>query len=120
MIAGITREIIATHNVDPTRAYVAGMSAGAAMAAIMIAEHPELYAAAGVHSGLPGRCAHNLTSGSRRRKAANMPERLARATGHGLFSEAATQAPTGPDASAGMLRFFLHHPLRQQCRPVLC
>ncbi|WP_429445418.1 PHB depolymerase family esterase [Paraburkholderia sp. WC7.3g] len=119
MIAGITREIIATHNVDPTRAYVAGMSAGAAMAAIMIAEPPELYAAAGVHSGLPGRCAHNLTSGSRRRKAANMPERLARATGHGLFSEAAS----GPHRSGCKCRNAALLPSSsawQQCRPVLC
>ncbi len=62
LIAGITREIIAAHNVDPARVYIAGMSAGGAMASIMIDAYPELYAAAGVHSGLPARCAHDLPS----------------------------------------------------------
>ena len=32
------------------------------MAAVMIDQYPELYAAAGIHSGLPARCAHDLPS----------------------------------------------------------
>ncbi|MCC8392321.1 PHB depolymerase family esterase [Paraburkholderia sp. MMS20-SJTR3] len=73
LIAGITREIISSHNVDPARVYIAGMSAGGAMAAIMIAEYPELYAAAGVHSGLPARCAHNLPSALAAMKGGKQP-----------------------------------------------
>jgi poly(hydroxyalkanoate) depolymerase family esterase len=53
VIAGITHEVMARHAVDARRVHVAGISAGGAMALLVAAAHPELYASAASHSGVP-------------------------------------------------------------------
>ena len=62
ILAALAREIAATHGVPDDRVFIAGLSAGGAMAAVAGSAHPETFAAIGVHSGLPAGAAHDVVS----------------------------------------------------------
>ena len=62
LIAGIVGEVARRHGADPRRIYVAGLSAGAAMAVVLGETYPELFAGVGAHSGLPYGSAHDIPS----------------------------------------------------------
>jgi poly(hydroxyalkanoate) depolymerase family esterase len=64
-IAGIVRDLIETSSrctIDPGRVFVAGLSSGGAMAAILAVCYPELFAGVAVHSGLAYASATSLGS----------------------------------------------------------
>ncbi|MDY0978428.1 PHB depolymerase family esterase [Massilia sp. CFBP9012] len=63
ILAGMTREVMREYDAEPSQVFVAGMSAGGAMAAVLGAEYPELFAAIGVHSGLPAGSARDMITG---------------------------------------------------------
>lgn len=52
-LAALTLSVIQAHGIDARRVFVAGLSAGGAMADIIANAYPDIFAAAGVHSGLP-------------------------------------------------------------------
>ena len=79
LIASMTQAVVAAQGLDDSRVFIAGLSAGGAMAALVAAAYPEVYAAVGVHSGLaPG-------------AASSLPEALA-----------AMRSGAGPAGAGGM------------------
>jgi poly(hydroxyalkanoate) depolymerase family esterase len=62
LIADMARAVASRYPIDQDRIYVAGLSAGGAMAAVCAAAYPDVFAAVGVHSGLSAGVAADLQS----------------------------------------------------------
>ncbi|WP_323764242.1 PHB depolymerase family esterase [Marinovum sp.] len=60
ILAGLTRELRERHAVPQDKVFVAGLSAGAAMAVILGRSYPDLYSGVGAHSGLPYKAADTM------------------------------------------------------------
>lgn len=70
-------------NVDRSRIFITGLSAGGAMANAMLAAYPDVFSAGAIFAGLPYRSASTI------------PEAFDRMRGHGLPSTEALQAEIG-------------------------
>jgi feruloyl esterase len=53
-------KMVADHGVDPQRVFVTGLSAGGAMASVMLATYPDIFAAGAIIAGLPFGAASNV------------------------------------------------------------
>ncbi len=70
-ISQMINHMTSEHRIDPSRVFVTGLSAGGAMALVMLASYPELFAGGAIIGGLPFASANTL------------PEALERMRGHG-------------------------------------
>ena len=68
--------MVAQHKLDAKRVYITGLSAGGAMASVMLATYPEAFAGGAIIAGLPYGCAQTI------------PEAFDRMRGHGGPSQA--------------------------------
>ncbi|MFD1786169.1 alpha/beta hydrolase family esterase [Sphingomonas floccifaciens] len=71
-IRNMIAEMVERHAIDPARVYVTGLSAGGAMASVMLAAYPEVFAGGAIIAGLPFGTADTI------------PQAFDRMRGHGL------------------------------------
>jgi poly(hydroxyalkanoate) depolymerase family esterase len=105
LLAGLAAEVAGGHGLAPGRIFVAGLSAGGAMAAILANTHPDLITAVGIHSGLPEGSAQDVVSAFAAMRgeasAGALPVRAPAIIFHG--SADATVAPVNAGRLAGPL-----------------
>jgi poly(hydroxyalkanoate) depolymerase family esterase len=141
VIATLTHAVIQARGIDPARVYIAGLSAGGAMASLVAAAYPETFAAVGVHSGLPPGAARSLPEGLaamrggtgatalpagvpvRRRSNANPPDPVELPVPAIVFHgdhDQTVHPRNGEQVVAAVLRSRLRSPAAStDCRPVI-
>jgi poly(hydroxyalkanoate) depolymerase family esterase len=75
LIMAAIDQVCHLHPVDPARVVIAGLSAGASMAALLATQHPDRFRAVVMHSGVPPGTAHSTLSawGAMRGRRATKP-----------------------------------------------
>lgn len=87
LIASIAERVIHDYSVDARRVYIAGISAGGAMALNVAYAYPEIFAAAGIHSGIAYGSATSIAMAlNAMHSGASDPSKLADAVTTGLGS----------------------------------
>lgn len=76
-IARMVRHMIATHDLDRTRIFITGLSAGGAMTSVMLATYPDLFAGGAVIAGLPFGVAEGVPQALERMRGQGFPSRPA-------------------------------------------
>jgi poly(hydroxyalkanoate) depolymerase family esterase len=66
-------QVVDDHAVDPSRVFITGMSSGGAMASVMLATYPEVFAGGAIIAGLPYRSANTLMQAMFRMKGYGSP-----------------------------------------------
>lgn len=90
ILAGLARELMREFGLDRNSVFVAGLSAGGAMAVILADTYPDVFSATGVHSGLPRGAANTVVSALSAMRSGGKPSVL-----RGIQREVASIGRTG-------------------------
>ena len=82
---------IGANEIDPKRVYITGLSAGGAMASVMLATYPEIFAGGAIIAGLPFGAASNMKEATAAMQSA--PNRSSRSWGDAVRSASSHRGP---------------------------